>query len=132
MEKQRLSYRKYLFLIMSIIICLFWIIKVIGNWKYYDSADDVFWHTLFLFEDATIFSVGYSEEFFERVQPQMRQSEVVNLLGEPFLKETYKNKQYSELWRYSKAPDNANYWMRLILFTEGGDVLRKTRKYTVD
>jgi len=91
-----------------------------------------FW-VLFLREDASVYAPGYSEAAFNRVQPGMSRSEVLALLGPPLVKyDGSSNPKTSEIWRYSQAPPDKNYWLRIVIFDKNGIVSGKLGYYFVD
>jgi outer membrane protein assembly factor BamE (lipoprotein component of BamABCDE complex) len=95
------------------------------------SAGDAMFYTLFLHEDATTFSPGYSAAAFDRVRIGATQSEVIALLGEPLVKHASGNPHDQEVWRYTTAPFKENYWFRIIVFDKNGVVIKKEAKYFV-
>ena len=91
------------------------------------SLEDACFFLLFLREDASTFAPGFSESAFDRVQLGMSEAEVVTLLGEPLVKHGYGNRY----WRYSTAPPDRNYFLRVITF-DNGIVSSKSAYYFVD
>ena len=87
---------------------------------------------LFLREDASVYAPGYSEAAFNCVQPGMSQSEVLALLGQPLVKHSSSHPETGEIWRYSEAPPDKNYWLRIVVFDKNGVVTKKEGHYFVD
>lgn len=95
------------------------------------SAMDAFSFVLFLGDDGTVYSRNYSEKAFEKVQPGMSRKEVLSLLGTPLRVDRFDDPP-EEVWRYTLAPSDRNYFFRIIVFSRDGFVERKEAKYFVD
>jgi hypothetical protein len=100
--------------------------------KYCHGAEDVFFYALFARDDATQFSSGYNEANFAKITKGMSKADVVELIGEPLKKDVASGKNYSELWRFTAAPPDRNYWFRIVLFDANEKVVAREAKYFVD
>jgi outer membrane protein assembly factor BamE (lipoprotein component of BamABCDE complex) len=124
------------FLIISVIffvaVILFWLNAAIKTRDKYNGFEDVLLYSIYFFDDATEYAPKYSESVFKAISIGSHKEEVLFLLGEPLFKETYANKTYSEIWRYTKAPPDRNYWFRIVLFDQNGIVNGIERKYFAD
>jgi outer membrane protein assembly factor BamE (lipoprotein component of BamABCDE complex) len=100
--------------------------------KYCCSVEDVFFYTIFFKDDATQFSSRYSEENFKKITKGMSKTDVVELMGEPLKKDLTGGKNFSEVWRFTGAPADRNYWFRIVLFDTDGKVVACEAKYFVD
>jgi outer membrane protein assembly factor BamE (lipoprotein component of BamABCDE complex) len=108
-----------------------WFFKIREKRAQFSSAADVFFYTLYFFEDATTFSRDFSEAKFKTVHSGQTQQEVQVVLGKPLSKDT-DEKRHQEYWRYSEAPNDRNYWLRVIVFGADGRVKEVDRHYFVD
>jgi hypothetical protein len=72
---------------------------------------------------GTVYSEWFSEGRFNTIRVGMTGGEVEALVGPPFGKVPWgspPNPQDTEMWFYSKHPnDTANYWRRWVLFEKG-------------
>ena len=108
-----------------------WFFKIGEKRAYFSSGKDFFFYTAFLFDDATVFSRGFSEEKFKGVRAGQTKQDVRVALGEPISKDIDK-KTHQEYWRYSQAPNNRNYWFRVVVFGTDDRVEEVDRHYFVD
>jgi outer membrane protein assembly factor BamE (lipoprotein component of BamABCDE complex) len=97
-----------------------------------ESLRDRLAYAVFMMDDDTRFSPRYDEESFRKIIPGMSKSDVVELLGEPLKKDKTGTRNYSEVWRFSEADPDRNYWFRVVLFDAQGKVVRREAKYFVD
>ena len=103
--------------------------KMYDNRTYYQSIGDAVWHMLFLFDDATVWAPEYSEDRFKHLQIGLSQSNVLEQLGEP-LKTWHQSDR--EVWWYTSAPPDRNYWFRMVVFDTDRMVTETDRHYFVD
>ena len=108
-----------------------WLVKIREKKAYFSDAGDVFFYTLFLFDDATTFSTGFSEAKFKAIERGQSMQEVHLIVGEPISKGT-NQVTHEEYWRYSQAPPDRNYWFRVVVFGQDGRVKEIDRHYFVD
>jgi outer membrane protein assembly factor BamE (lipoprotein component of BamABCDE complex) len=95
------------------------------------TVGDRFLYLLFLKDDATTFAPTYNDAAFDSVGIGMTKEQVQQLLGEPLAIENYGGPAHKEIWRYTKAPPDRNFWFRIVVF-EGGHVTKLEGKYFVD
>lgn len=120
---------------LAVIIAVVLVALMIGAFRHgtkYCGFSDVILHALFLYEDSTTYSPGFSEESFAEIMPGMDRQQVIALLGEPITKEKYMNGIPKEVWRYTSGTRDRNYWFRTVVFDQQGKVARVGRKYFVD
>jgi outer membrane protein assembly factor BamE (lipoprotein component of BamABCDE complex) len=95
------------------------------------TVTDRILYTLFLRDDATEFSSGYSERAFDSVNKGMLKDDVRRLLGDPLEIQSSDAKSHDEIWRYTRAPQDRNFWFRIVLF-KNGEVVATKGDYFVD
>ena len=95
------------------------------------TVGDRFRYLVFLKDDATTFASAYNDAAFDRVGIGMTKDQVHQLLGEPLAVEHYGGQADKEIWRYTKAPPDRNFWFRIVVF-ETGRVTKVEGKYFVD
>ncbi|HEV2804207.1 MAG TPA: hypothetical protein VGW57_04660 [Chthoniobacterales bacterium] len=87
--------------------------------------------TIYLRDDATQFAHDYSERGFASVKKGMSKADVRHLVGEPLQIQSSDAKSHDEIWRYTRAPQDRNFWFRIVLF-RNGQVVDLKGDYFVD
>ena len=118
-------------LALCVMAIIAWTAKLAAFRQYIASASDVFFLTLFLFEDTTQWSPEYVEREFIRLQIGQSQEAVLKMLGQPLARESYDNGK-KDIWRYTSGKIDSSYWFRTVVFDENKMVSEIDRHYDVD
>lgn len=83
------------------------------------------------FEEETVYSHGFNEEKWDKIEIGTSSDDVVLLIGEPLSKGTVKSgKPY---WYYSKqGPKDTNYRVRIVVFDSNYNVSNTIREFYLD
>ncbi|MEN3367954.1 MAG: SmpA / OmlA family [Verrucomicrobiota bacterium] len=95
------------------------------------SVTDRILFTLFLRDDAPEFARGYSDRAFDSVTKGMSKADVRHLLGDPLQSQSSDAKSHDEIRRYTRAPQDRNFWFRIVLF-KNDQVVDAKGDYFVD
>ena len=106
-----------------------WACKVAAIREYVGRPSDVFFYTLFLFEDTTTFSPKYSEAEFRTIRVGDTQEQVKAKLGEPV---SMNRDEEGKVWFYSNGQVDRNFWARTLVLDRTGHVRGGMRYYFVD
>lgn len=118
-------------LVVCLIAATAWAIKIASIHEYIASPTDVFFFTVYLFEDTTQWSPEYVEREFKRLKIGQSQEAVLKMLGQPLARESYENGK-KEIWRYTQGKIDSSYWFRTVVFDEKMMVSEIDRHYDVD
>lgn len=124
--------KKILLITVLLIVASYWMIRINEKRDYFASTRDVFDYAAWFFEDTTTFATNYSEQKFLSIKPGMTTEEVKSILGDPLLKHGGTSPCPAEYWRYTQAPIDRHYWLRVVDFDASGKVIRICREYYVD
>jgi hypothetical protein len=122
---------KMAILAVCVIIATGWAIKIASVRQYIASPGDIFFVTLFLFEDTTQWSPEYVEREFKRLKIGQSQEAVSKMLGQPLARESHDNGK-REIWRHTQGKIDSSYWFRTVVFDENKMVSEIDRHYDVD
>jgi steroid 5-alpha reductase family enzyme len=127
-----IAYKKVIQKMLVVLFLLFAVLigtKIYQYRNYYNGVRDIISHVIFFFTDATEWAPNYSEDVFKKIHSGLSQEEVLKLLGKPLEEEKYIDR---EIWRYTRAPIDSNYWFRIIVFDNKRIVMYTEREYFVD
>ena len=113
------------------LVCFCGFVFAVGPWRnpHLASGSDRFFFVLFMGDDHTEYAAGYSETGFWSIQLGWNKIQVREAIGEPLVVHGGDTEEY---WRFTRAPRDTNYFLRVVTFDRSGKVVSISGEYFVD